>query len=203
MDAQQQEGLDRRRQILEAALRVFAERGFRGATIKEIAREAEIKSPALIYWYFEDKEDLFRAVTREFLPFVRRAADPAELMDRPPEEVLPLIARSYLDSFDDPVVVRILRIALSEAALNPEGSERILGSAQRTVFGFVVAYLQRQVELGRLKNHDPQSSVRSFFGSLVGYILTREVFSHLKEGLPEKERYVEDVTGIFLDGLRA
>jgi AcrR family transcriptional regulator len=39
---------DRRGQILEAALRVFAERGFHKARIKEIAREAGIKSPALI-----------------------------------------------------------------------------------------------------------------------------------------------------------
>ncbi|MDQ3943490.1 MAG: TetR/AcrR family transcriptional regulator, partial [Actinomycetota bacterium] len=73
-------------------MRVFAERGSRGATIKQIAREAGIKSPALIYWYFESKEDLYEAVLSEFSPLFRRAADPAELIEGPPEEVLPLLA---------------------------------------------------------------------------------------------------------------
>ena len=66
---------ERRGQILEAGLRIFAERGYHRATIKEFAREARIKSSALIYWYFEDKEDLFQAILKEFSPLVRLAAD--------------------------------------------------------------------------------------------------------------------------------
>jgi AcrR family transcriptional regulator len=188
---------------LEAGLRVFAERGFHRATIKEIAREAGIKSSALIYWYFEDKDDLFRAVLTEFSPLVRQLGNPAALMDRPPEEVLSLLARSHLDSYDDPVVVRMLRISLSEAALNPETNSRFLEEAQKVVLEFFVAYLEYQVELGRLRTHDPQSSARSFFGPLIIYVLSREIFPHLKEGLPDKEQYIKEVVGIFLNGLSA
>ena len=36
-----------------------------------------------------------------------------------------------------------------------------------------------------------------------GYIPSREVFPHFKEGLPDREQYVNEVAGIFLDGLRA
>ncbi len=192
---------DRRGQILEAALRVFAERGFHKATIKEIAREAGIKSSALIYWYFEDKDDLFQAVMAEFSPLVQQVADPAALMDCPPEEVLPLIAKAHLDSFDDPAAVQLLRVTLSESALNPETSNHFMRSAQKTVLGFFVAYLQHQVELGRLRPHDLQSAARSFFGTLVIYVLSREIFPHFKEGLPDREQYVKEVVGIFLDGL--
>src|ERR687888_626604 len=52
----------RRGQILDAALHVMAEHGFRGASIKRIAQRAGLKSPALIYWYFRDKQALFEAV---------------------------------------------------------------------------------------------------------------------------------------------
>jgi TetR/AcrR family transcriptional regulator len=50
----------RNRDLASAALDLFAERGFAAVSIKEIARKAEI-NPALIYYYYKDKADLFRA----------------------------------------------------------------------------------------------------------------------------------------------
>ena len=157
----------------------------------------------LIYWYFESKEDLFLAVVSELSGLVRRAGNTEALMDRPPEEVLALVAGIELDSYEDPRVARLLRVIFAESALDPAGSERMVGEGQKRVLGFLVAYLKRQVELGRLKAHNPESVARSFFGSLLFYMLSREVFPHLAEGLPDKDEYVQDVVGTFLDGLRA
>ena len=50
-------------EILQAALTVFAEKGFAAAKLSEIARRAGV-SKAALYLYFETKEDLFRAVAR-------------------------------------------------------------------------------------------------------------------------------------------
>jgi AcrR family transcriptional regulator len=116
---------------LEGGLRVFAQRGYHRATIKEIAREAEIKSSALVYRYFEDKEDLFRTILKEFSPLVRLAADPGASMERVPEEVLPMLARAHLDSYDDPAVVRLLRISLSESALNRRQRTTLSGTHRK------------------------------------------------------------------------
>lgn len=54
------EGNDRQREITEGALALFAERSFASVTIKDIAGKLRI-NPALIYYYFESKQDLFRA----------------------------------------------------------------------------------------------------------------------------------------------
>ena len=51
----------RREQILEAAVRVFAQRGFGNATVAEIAEEARVAA-GTIYNYFESKEDLFMSI---------------------------------------------------------------------------------------------------------------------------------------------
>ena len=51
----------RREQILEAAVKVFARRGFGNATVAEIAEEAGV-APGTIYIYFEGKEDLFMSI---------------------------------------------------------------------------------------------------------------------------------------------
>src|SRR5438309_1161027 len=52
---------DNREAILTAAQIEFGTHGYKGATIKGIAARAGI-SPALVYWYYRDKEDLFQAV---------------------------------------------------------------------------------------------------------------------------------------------
>ena len=63
---------DRREQIIDAALRVFAEKGFDRATNRDIAREAGI-TPGLIYHYFESKEVLLRSAieNRSPLPLMK------------------------------------------------------------------------------------------------------------------------------------
>jgi len=85
---------DRREQILGAAFDEFAAKGFRGATIKSIARAARLQSPALIYWYFPTKEALFQAVLGAHTPIVQAIVAPETMMEQPPQEVLPLLARA-------------------------------------------------------------------------------------------------------------
>ena len=57
----------RRQQILDAALRVFAREGYHKASIRHIALEAGLKSPPLLYWYFKDKNELFKVDTNILL----------------------------------------------------------------------------------------------------------------------------------------
>src|ERR1700716_759614 len=106
----------RRAQILDAAVHVMAERGFRGASIKRIAERAGLKSPALIYWYFKDKQALFEAMLEEMAPFLAVVADAENLLDQPPERVLPTIVDGFLRTVQQPVIGRFARVMLSEAA---------------------------------------------------------------------------------------
>ncbi|MGH7621033.1 MAG: TetR/AcrR family transcriptional regulator, partial [Gemmatimonadaceae bacterium] len=63
----------RREEILAAARRVFAARGFRGTTIADIAEEASI-ALGTIYLYFESKEAVFAALNQRFGELIARAA---------------------------------------------------------------------------------------------------------------------------------
>ncbi len=60
----------RKEQILQAALRVFARSGSKQATNQAIAKEAGFSSPALIYHYFADRQDLLVQVVKRFHPIV-------------------------------------------------------------------------------------------------------------------------------------
>ena len=197
-----EERVDRREQILRAAFEEFSEKGFKGATIKGIAEAAGLQSPALIYWYFPDKEALFREVLGSRIPVLRAVRDPASLLGRPPEQVLPSIARRYLSTFDNPAAQRMVRLMVGEAMRRPEIAE-VFGSAViKKVLGFLKSYLAHQIELGRLRPHDVRSSARAFMGMLLPQAGGKLFFPAIREDGLTDEEHVETAVNIFLEGLR-
>ncbi len=196
------EEVDRRAQILDAAFQEFSEKGFKGATIKSIAGAAGLQSPALIYWYFPDKESLFREVLGAKIPVLRAVRDPSGLLDLPPEEVLPTIARGYLSTFDNPAAQRMVRLMMGEAMRRPEIAD-IFGSAViKRVLGFLKSYMARQVELGRLRPHDVRSSARAFIGMLLPQAGGKLFFPVIREDGLSDEEHIETAVNVFLQGLR-
>ena len=196
------EEVDRRGQILDAAFEEVSEEGFKGATIKSIARAAGLQSPALIYWYFPDKEALFREVLGSKIPVLRAVGEPTGLLDQPPERVLPTIARGYLSTFDDPAAQRMVRLIMGDAIRRPEIA-RLFGSAViKRVLGFLKRYMARQVELGRLRPHDVRSSARAFIGMLLPQAGGKLFFPAIREDGLTDEEHIENAVKLFLEGLR-
>jgi AcrR family transcriptional regulator len=193
---------DRRDQILEAAFEEFSAKGFRGATIKSIAEAAGLQSPALIYWYFPDKEALFREVLGSRIPVLRAVRDPARLLGRPPEEVLPLIARRYLSTFDNPAAQRMARLLVGEAMRRPEIAEVFGNAVIKRMLGFLKSYMAHQVELGRLRPHDVRSSARAFIGMLLPQVGGKVFFPAIREDGLTDDEHVENAVRMLLEGLR-
>jgi len=193
---------DRREQILEAAFEEFSAKGFRGATIKSIAEAAGLQSPALIYWYFPDKEALFREVLGSRIPVLRAVRDPARLLERPPEEVLPLIARRYLSTFDNPAAQRMARLLVGEAMRRPEIAEIFGNAVIKRMLGFLKSYMAHQVELGRLRPHDVRSSARAFIGMLLPQVGGKVFFPAIREDGLTDDEHVENAVRMLLEGLR-
>jgi AcrR family transcriptional regulator len=194
--------LDRRDEIVDAALEEFASQGFRGATIKRIAERARLKSHALIYWYFTSKEELFQAVLGRHLPILQLVLDPAAVRDRPPEVVLPEIARAYLAMADRASAQRLLRLALPEVIRRPEMVDQLGGRMIARILDFVKTYLARQVDLGRLRPHDVRASARAFIGMLLPQLGGKLLLQSLQaDGLTDEE-HITTIVDIFLRGLQ-
>ena len=200
MVEQRQQEPERREQILKAAFEEFAAKGFKGATIKSIAEAAGLQSPALIYWYFPDKEALFREVLRSQVPVLRAVADPAPIMDLPPEEVLPRLGRAYF-AFEQ-LDVRMLQLMVGEAVRRPEVAEMFIRNGPGKVLEFLKLYLEHQIELGRLKPHDARSSARAFIGMLMPQLAGQLFFPALLEDGLRDEEHLKTAVNIFLEGLK-
>ncbi len=92
--------LDTRELILEAATEIFALKGFKGATIREICAVAR-QSVGSINYHFRDKEGLYEAVAKRLIETVVLQHEPeTEEAERlPPEEKLRVFIKAYLERF--------------------------------------------------------------------------------------------------------
>jgi AcrR family transcriptional regulator len=194
---------DRREQILEAAFEEFAQKGLKGATIKSIAEAAELRSPALIYHYFPDKEALFREILESQVleaPFMQVISGPAPIMDFPPEEVLKKLGAGLFQF--RATRQRTIRLVVGEVFRHQELAEMWIRIGPGRVLGFLKRYLDRQVELGRLRPHDTRSSARAFIGMLIPQVMGQVFFPTLLEDGLTDEEHLETAIEIFLEGLR-
>ena len=198
---EEQETVDRRQQIIEAALKVFSTKGFHKATNKDIAQAAGGISPGLIYWYFKDKEDLFLSIIRERAAIFQLADHPERLMELPPREGLALIGRTYLSVFKVPGNVAIIRIMVAEAIRFPQIAEMFYKQVASRFLGLLSQYLQRQVDLGRLRPHDTMIAARSFLGMFVVNVVAREILRDPSAVATPDEQLIATVLDIFLGGL--
>jgi AcrR family transcriptional regulator len=91
----------RRQQLIDAALHQFAEKGFDGASIRDIAHAAGV-TEALVYHYFRNKEHLFEEMlkARSFAPVLRRVLDEAG-DEASPAQVLHRVLQEFLDMMYD------------------------------------------------------------------------------------------------------
>jgi AcrR family transcriptional regulator len=112
----------RRRHVLDAALRVFGERGFRGATIRDVAREAGV-SDGTIYNIFENKaallDGLLSALADETAPGGQAEAD---VEHHPSLEALLVKRWASLT----PQTLALLRVVLAEALVDPDLRAQLL-----------------------------------------------------------------------------
>jgi len=192
----------RREDILIAALQVFSELGFAKATIKRIAAAAGLRSPALIYWYVDNKRELLRAVLERFALPLMAAQRAAPAPDTPPEEYLRAVAEGLLRFFENPTVKQIWKLGLSEYALVAElGVTFVAENRPENLVVFIQAYIDRQIRLGHLRAHDSSMSAQSFLAQLWLQVETQHFFPGLFAFRSDKE-FVEAMVPMFLDGLR-
>lgn len=171
---------ERRSHLIQAATRVFAEKGFT-ASNKEIAREAGITAAAL-YWYFPSKEELFWAVATQKTPDVREVrAVLSDDPDLPPEVLLPRFVNHMSTALMHPDMLPLYRIMLQEAMRN----QRVAAIFEEKFIGPLLEslreYFAHQVGLGNVPTGDPLAYSIAFIGPFLAMNLTRNILQF--EGL--------------------
>jgi AcrR family transcriptional regulator len=190
---------DRREQILDAAMRVFSQKGFTKATNKDVAREAGI-TPGLIYYYFESKEALLANILEERSPIKLMRSIPQEIFALPPEVFLRMLVQRILSIVESESIVLLLRMLLPEVIHNPETGQIVIGFFKR-VMEFLGSYFKTKVEEGEFRQIDAMLTAQLFFGSLMGFVLRRQIVRDPTALVYTHEQIADIIVDITLKGI--
>jgi AcrR family transcriptional regulator len=192
----QEQAAARREQLLCVALDIFAEKGFRGSTIRDIARAAGI-TEGLIYHYFPSKSALLREVIERntLTPAILEII--AGLKEVKVREALLLISRRYFE-----LLMRNRKFAtmmLTDCHRDPELAAAFQAIA-RPGFEEILNLLNAGIARGELRPHDPMVSLRLLHGAIVWFFLSHETLS---PSLPacDPDAVVRGMIELALDGV--
>ena len=158
----------RREQIVGAATRVFAEKGFRRATTREVAREAGI-SEGTIYNYFEGKDALLMAILDGLNETERRAADFEEGMATDFRGFLKQYMRRRMSLIWENQ--EVFRVVLSEMLVNAELRERYLRHVVDPTMRIAEENFRSRMEQGEVRETDAPLAMRSVAGAVLGVLV--------------------------------
>ena len=108
--------VDRRRQILDAAIRVFARQGFHACRVSDIAREAGV-AYGLVYHYFDSKEQVLNELFVERWSLLLAAIEEIDFRPIPPRQKLDAVAGFIIESYrHDPELMKVIIVEVTRAA---------------------------------------------------------------------------------------
>jgi TetR/AcrR family transcriptional regulator, fatty acid metabolism regulator protein len=186
----------KRRAILDAAVRVFARRGYHGSRVADIAEEAGV-AHGLLYHYFSSKEQVLQTVFRENWGELLERFRVVEASDEPAPAKLAGIAKILLRTWrNDPDLVTVM---VREVARSPQLQEQV--DEVREAFSI----LQRVVEGGQAEgvfrpNVDPRLASWIIYGGLEE-VLTGWVLGQLPDGEEAVARAEQTAIELALGGL--
>jgi len=192
----------RRGEILDAAFRVFADRGFGGTTMLDIARRAQASKETLYAW-FGNKDRLFEELLRVRLERISRRTTPEALPGTADIRTrLTALARQQLATFTDPEYIALFRIFTSEAPRSPALRRIIRDMLNRKAMADVMADYRA---CGWLKFDAEPERVAAIFLRMIESNWVGLLFYKIIDRVPESAivAHAELVTQIFLDGLAA
>jgi AcrR family transcriptional regulator len=178
--------LERREEILKVALSVLAERGYRGASMLEIARRARASKETLYAW-FGDKRGLFEELVTWQAERVDAVIAPnLERDGDDPSEVLRGFALELQRLLLGERSVVINRAAISEATSDPTFAEVLAAQGRGSVVPKLARYLEAQRERGYLRFEDAGAAIDALIGLAIGDQQVRRLLGVLP--MPEPQQ---------------
>lgn len=189
----------RKRQILEAAIKEFAENGFNGAKTKKIAERAGV-AEGTIFRYFKTKKDILlnlvnTVATESIYKFMEEAGDFSD-----DKKVLTKFLQNHMrfirENFD------LIKLLIYETQFHDDLKAKFLDDLTLKITGLLEEYVKEKIENGEFKKIDPSIAVRALLGMYISLIIWKNAFEDEKHVELDDLDIIEGVVGIFLNGVK-
>ena len=198
---------ERSAQILDAAARIFAAKGFERATIADVARSAGL-AEGTIYNYFKNKNDLLVSLPRRMIaPTIEyvseQLATSTPAAPFPPEQMLTLVAQKLVSTMQ--ANAHIFRALLSALpSMKTAAREKYVEQTVMYATGVLEKYFQAQIEQGVVRQGlSPRILARAYIGMFFPFLLLSEVLRIESEINRDYDQLVGQVVPLFLNGILA
>lgn len=201
-------GDERREQILQAAIHLFSQKGFRGTTTREIGRAAGV-SEAMVFRHFARKSDIYDAILGnkacyEGMKFPWEE-DPVILDAIRQKDDFGLFYKLALNALDKHQSdVPFLRLLFYSALEEHELAERFFGEFVARIYGFLGGYIEERQRDGAFREIEPKLVVRAFLGMMIHHSLNNILWDKNRNLLDiSNEEAARNFAEILLRGIRA
>src|SRR5512132_3669707 len=188
---------DKRRQILDAAVRVFARQGFHSTRVSDIADEAGV-AYGLVYHYFRSKEQVLNELFSERWSLLLTTIEQTN-GDTSPRERLAMVAGFIVESYrHDPELMKVIIVEVTRAA-NSFGRTHL--PEIRKAYELIAEIVSDAQEAGEFRDDvDPNFAALVFYGA-IEQLLTGWIFGSLPGSDEDMERAKRLVIETICDGL--
>ena len=190
---------DKRRQILDAAIRVFATRGFHACRVSDVADEAGV-AYGLVYHYFGSKEEILNTLFSERWQIMLDAiAEVDKQQETPARDKLYLVASFIIDSYrHEPDLMKVIIVEVTRAA-NSFGREHLAKIREAyDMIGQIVEGAQREGVFKR--DISPDFAALMFYGA-IEQLLSGWIFDLIPQGEADFEQAKSLVVEAICGGL--
>jgi AcrR family transcriptional regulator len=191
-------GVDKRRLILDAAIRVFAERGFHHCRVSDVADEAGV-AYGLVYHYFGSKEEILNQVFMERWQLMLDAIAEIDRQEVPARDKLYMVASFIIDSYHhEPDLMKVIIVEVTRAA-NTFGREHL--EKIREAYAMIAAIVESARVDGSFKEDISADFAAMCFYGAIEQLLSGWIFGYLPTTDEEFERAKSLVVETICGGL--
>ena len=194
----QEQATDKRRVILDAAVKVFAREGFYGCRVADIADEAGV-AYGLVYHYFRSKDEILDTLFLERWDLMLEEIARVDAEPAPAREKLAAIAGFIIDSYrHDPDLMKVIIVDVTRAA-NSFGRSHL--EKIREAYGLIGGIVESAQQRGELRSDiTPTFAAMAFYGA-VEQVLSGWIFDILPEAAEDYDQAKEFIVSTICDGL--
>ena len=188
-------------EIIQAALEVFADRGFAATKLEDVAKKAGV-TKGTIYLYFANKEALFKALIRgTIVPVIAKGEAIAQAFTGSARDLFEKLVREYWRLVGETALASIPRLMIAEAGNFPQLArfyyQEVITRGHRLMAGV----LERGIKAGEFKKVDLAVATKLAMAPLMHAVVARKAFAHcMPEGF-DVPTYLDTHIELFLHGI--